>query len=55
MGTPTRSSNEWAGRIDKWRASRPLEDVYLYFDNDAKVHAPFDAQKRLINELAIRL
>jgi len=30
----------WAGRIAEWRASK---DVYVYFDNDAKVHAPFDA------------
>ncbi|RPE81869.1 DUF72 domain-containing protein [Vulcaniibacterium tengchongense] len=51
---------EWARRIDAWRAgaqpddarriddaalaARP-RDVYCYFDNDAKVHAPFDAQK----------
>jgi uncharacterized protein YecE (DUF72 family) len=30
----------WAGRIATWRRGR---DVYVYFDNDAKVHAPFDA------------
>jgi uncharacterized protein YecE (DUF72 family) len=49
----------WADRIAKWRrgrepadAARSLHikaqatrqrDVYVYFDNDAKVHAPFDA------------
>jgi uncharacterized protein YecE (DUF72 family) len=33
--------SEWAGRIERWR-SEGL-DVYVYFDNDAKVHAPFDA------------
>jgi uncharacterized protein YecE (DUF72 family) len=32
---------QWAARIDRWTA-RGL-DVYAYFDNDAKVHAPFDA------------
>jgi uncharacterized protein YecE (DUF72 family) len=32
---------EWASRIDGWQASG--RDVYVYFDNDAKVHAPFDA------------
>ena len=31
----------WAGKIDRWR--RGGRDVYVYFDNDAKVHAPFDA------------
>jgi uncharacterized protein YecE (DUF72 family) len=31
----------WAKRVRKWR--RAGHDVYVYFDNDAKVHAPFDA------------
>jgi uncharacterized protein YecE (DUF72 family) len=31
----------WARRVRRWRARR--RDVYVYFDNDAKVHAPFDA------------
>jgi uncharacterized protein YecE (DUF72 family) len=30
----------WAARIRDWRARG---DVFVYFDNDAKVHAPFDA------------
>ena len=50
----------WARRIDAWARGREPEDarriaaqpappaasrdVYCYFDNDAKVHAPFDAQ-----------
>ena len=38
----------WAGRIRRWRRGR---DVFVYFDNDAKVHAPFDAQ-RLSERLA---
>jgi uncharacterized protein YecE (DUF72 family) len=33
--------DRWAGRVDGWR--RGGRDVYVYFDNDAKVHAPFDA------------
>jgi uncharacterized protein YecE (DUF72 family) len=49
----------WANRIRHWRAGRePADarrvgssrarrragrDVYVFFDNDAKVHAPFDA------------
>jgi uncharacterized protein YecE (DUF72 family) len=50
--------DRWARRIDYWRQGkqpndartvtphrngRGLRDVYVYFDNDAKVHAPFDA------------
>ena len=31
----------WADRIAAWRSAG--RDVYVYFDNDAKVHAPFDA------------
>ena len=33
----------WAGKIAAWRADG--RDVYVYFDNDAKVHAPFDARR----------
>jgi uncharacterized protein YecE (DUF72 family) len=32
----------WATRIEAWR--RRGRDVYVYFDNDVKVRAPFDAQ-----------
>jgi uncharacterized protein YecE (DUF72 family) len=50
----------WAARVQLWAKGRaapdaPLisdvkakagaRDVYVYFDNDAKVHAPFDAQQ----------
>ena len=36
----------WAEKIDAWRSgSRGARDVYVYFDNDAKVHAPFDAAR----------
>ena len=48
----------WAGRVVKWARGEQAEgrraseetvdvrarDVYVYFDNDAKVRAPFDAQ-----------
>jgi uncharacterized protein YecE (DUF72 family) len=50
----------WAKRIERWAAGgapsdaklverrpprrRKTRDVYVYFDNDAKVRAPFDAQ-----------
>jgi uncharacterized protein YecE (DUF72 family) len=33
----------WAEKIAAWRATQ--RDVYVYFDNDAKVHAPFDAMR----------
>jgi uncharacterized protein YecE (DUF72 family) len=48
----------WANRIEHWRSGRQPTDakvvgpakadrkprpVFVYFDNDAKVHAPFDA------------
>ena len=50
----------WARRIRAWRrgtevadartvgkapAKRKSRDVFVYFDNDVKVHAPFDAQR----------
>jgi len=31
----------WSAKIRRWRASG--RDVYVYFDNDMKTHAPFDA------------
>ena len=33
----------WARKIRRW--ARAGLDVYVYFDNDAKVHAPHDAQR----------
>jgi uncharacterized protein YecE (DUF72 family) len=36
----------WSKRIRRWRSARGGSlDVYVYFDNDAKVHAPFDAER----------
>jgi uncharacterized protein YecE (DUF72 family) len=35
--------DEWARKIARWRSE--ARDVYVYFDNDAKVHAPFDAMR----------
>lgn len=32
----------WATKVERWQ--RGGRDVYVYFDNDAKVHAPFDAE-----------
>ena len=57
----------WAARIRSWRQGKQPADarliaagkakagkraVYVYFDNDAKVHAPFDAH-RLAERLAL--
>jgi uncharacterized protein YecE (DUF72 family) len=42
--------DEWTTRIIGWCSAPAKRDVYVYFDNDAKVHAPFDAlrlRKRL--------
>jgi uncharacterized protein YecE (DUF72 family) len=35
------SLDRWAEKVRAWRRRR--RDVFVYFDNDAKVHAPFDA------------
>ncbi len=59
---------KWADRVRKWRAGKQPRDtvlvtprkltqpgprdIYVYFDNDAKVHAPFDAQ-RLAKQLGV--
>ena len=39
----------WAAKIRRWASNG---DVYCYFDNDAKVHAPFDAMA-LIEKLGL--
>ena len=35
--------DQWVRRIGAWRTSG--HDVYVYFDNDIKVHAPYDAMR----------
>ena len=40
-GYTPRALREWARRIRAW--DRAGKDVYVYFDNDMKVRAPFDA------------
>jgi uncharacterized protein YecE (DUF72 family) len=40
-GYTPRALDEWAKRIRTW--DRAGKDVYVYFDNDMKVRAPFDA------------
>jgi uncharacterized protein YecE (DUF72 family) len=65
-GYDDRAIRKWANRIRKWRRGKQPRDailvtprtlarpgprhIYVYFDNDAKVHAPFDAL-RLAREL----
>lgn len=60
-GYTARALRRWAGRIERWAAGgepdgavhastkapprRRSRAVYCYFDNDAKVRAPFDAQR----------
>jgi uncharacterized protein YecE (DUF72 family) len=41
-GYTERALSIWAERIRRWRE---VADVYVYFDNDVKVHAPFDAMR----------
>lgn len=39
--------DEWAGLIRRWahgEGDEPPRDVYIYFDNDARGHAPHDAR-----------
>jgi uncharacterized protein YecE (DUF72 family) len=43
--------DDWAAKIRSW-IERGC-DVYVYFDNDAKVHAPFDAMS-LMKRLGVR-
>ncbi|HEV8241745.1 MAG TPA: DUF72 domain-containing protein [Thermoanaerobaculia bacterium] len=35
----------WAKRLRGWAMGPPKRDVYVYFDNDAKRHAPHDARR----------
>jgi uncharacterized protein YecE (DUF72 family) len=38
--------DEWARKVTAWRDDPAGgRDVYVYFDNDIKVHAPFDAMR----------
>lgn len=40
-GYTSRALDEWARRIREWHKQA---DLYVYFDNDVKVKAPYDAQ-----------
>ncbi|HLU64535.1 MAG TPA: DUF72 domain-containing protein, partial [Protaetiibacter sp.] len=45
---------EWAAKVQGWHAAG--HDVLVYFDNDAKVRAPFDALAlvELLGDVAVR-
>jgi uncharacterized protein YecE (DUF72 family) len=43
-GYARRTLERWAARIGQWRERADTRDVFVYFDNDAKVRAPFDAR-----------
>lgn len=40
-GYPPGALDAWAARVQAWCAGG--RDVFVYFDNDTKVHAPYDA------------
>ncbi|MGW5190511.1 DUF72 domain-containing protein [Kribbella sp. NPDC004138] len=46
-GYDDKSLGRWARKIRSWKC-----DTYVYFDNDVKVHAPYDAE-RLAGKLGI--
>ena len=67
-GYSNKELDSWANRIEYWRkgkqprdaklvsdrkAAPGKRDVYIYFDNDAKVHAPFNA-RTLANKLQLQ-
>ncbi|MDR3608163.1 MAG: DUF72 domain-containing protein [Oligoflexia bacterium] len=43
-GYGSRALDRWAKKARDWAAGKCGRDVFVYFDNDAKVRAPFDAQ-----------
>ncbi|HEX6265663.1 MAG TPA: DUF72 domain-containing protein [Burkholderiales bacterium] len=49
-GYTSRALDEWSARICEWHRRA---DVYVYFDNDVKVRAPYDAQA-LMRKLGLR-
>lgn len=40
-GYTPRGLDDWASKINNW--STEVDDLFVYFDNDAKVRAPYDA------------
>jgi uncharacterized protein YecE (DUF72 family) len=50
-GYPETDLDRWADRIRGWAARPEVKAVHVYFDNDVKVRAPYDAMS-LANRLA---
>lgn len=44
-GYSSRSLDEWAGKVRRWESEG--RDVFVYFDNDARGRAPYDAMALL--------
>ena len=42
-GSGSRAGRRWASTRWRRRPRRTPRDVFVYFDNDVKVHAPYDA------------
>lgn len=42
-GYPEQDLDQWADRIRGWAADPRVRQVHVYFDNDVKVRAPYDA------------
>jgi uncharacterized protein YecE (DUF72 family) len=54
-GYQDRELDSWAARLRCWTAGSTRRDAYVYFDNDANVHAPFDAlrlRERVLAQVA---
>lgn len=53
-GYTDEQTDSWAHRILAWASGPVPRDVYVYFDNDAKGHAPHDALRlsRRVRELS---
>jgi uncharacterized protein YecE (DUF72 family) len=43
-GYARRTLERWAARIERWREAGKKREIFVYFDNDAKARAPFDAR-----------
>jgi uncharacterized protein YecE (DUF72 family) len=42
-GYGKKSLDSWAEKIRLWNKDKRTQGIYVYFDNDAKIKAPFDA------------
>lgn len=42
-GYTRKALKKWASKIKRWASNRMVKEIFVYFDNDVKVHAPVDA------------